>query len=425
MAPTFELVSDHDDAVVPGAQVLVWPLGGQSSTVRASVEPWLGPLGPVPAAAVDLVRVAATALIADRRTRRDEHGSRTIHLVVHVTDPPSWVEAAEAAVDLLGFLTGDRWTLVVHPDRQPQPARAAELAVTDEVLLFSGGLDSFCGAVLALATDPPSAPRPPVFVAHRDNPIMASAQQRCGAWLAATLCPSFVLEARWLAQAEPKLESTERSRSLLFAALGVATAAGRGARRLQVPENGWTSLNPPLRANRGGWLSTRSTHPQTFVLLGELLDRLRLAVQVNNPYEWLTKGDLVRAAAQVGGPDFAAGVAGTMSCAKLDGRWYLGGHPGLNCGLCVACLVRRAAIRAAGIPDQTEYLVDRLKGLARRSLLERRQRDVTAVRVAVVGGVDESALLASASLPLDFDVDRALALWQRGLEELAGVDLPT
>jgi hypothetical protein len=69
--------------------------------------------------------------------------------------------------------------------------------------------------------------------------------------------------------------------------------------------------------------------------------------------------------------------------------------------------------------------VDRLKGPARRSLLERRQRDVTAVRVAVAGSVDESALLASASLPLDFDVDRALALWQRGLEELAGVDLPT
>jgi hypothetical protein len=220
------------------------------------------------------------------------------------------------------------------------------------------------------------------------------------------------------------VEPSERSRSLLFAALGVATAVGRRARRLQVPENGWTSLNPPLRANRGGWLSTRSTHPQTFALLGELLDRLGLAVEVINPYGWRTKGELVRAAAEVAGPDFPAGVAGTLSCAKLDGRLYRGGHPALNCGLCVACLVRRAAIQAAGVPDHTEYLADRLTGQSLQLLLERRQPDLTAVRVAVAAGVDESLLLAAASLPRDFDVDRALALWERGLQELADVDLP-
>jgi hypothetical protein len=191
-----------------------------------------------------------------------------------------------------------------------------------------------------------------------------------------------------------------------------------------VPENGWTSLNPPLRANRGGWLSTRSTHPQTFTLLGELLDRLGVAIDVANPHGWLTKGELVRAAAQTDAADFPAGVADTLSCAKLDGRLYAGGHPGLNCGLCVACLVRRAAIQAAGIPDRTEYLVDRLAGSARQLLVERRRPDITAVRVAVAAGVDESALLAAAPLPQNFDVDRALALWQRGLQELADVDLP-
>jgi hypothetical protein len=56
--------------------------------------------------------------------------------------------------------------------------------------------------------------------------------------------------------------------------------------------------------------------------------------------------------------------------------------------------------------------------------LARRQPDFTAVRVAVAAGVDESALLAAASLPMNFDVDRALELWQRGLEELADVDPP-
>jgi hypothetical protein len=423
MAAHFELVTRPDDAVAPDGQLLVWPPDGTSATVRASLDPWLGLLGPVPPAAVDLVRVAAAALIADRRTPRGQQGLRDIHLTVHVTDQPAWTAAGAAATELLGFLTGDQWTLDLHLDRNASPAEPDTPPGAGEALLFSGGLDSFCGAVFAL-TAPSAAATAPTFVAHRDNPVVAAAQRRSSAWITTTLPSTFTLQTLRLAQAEPKLEPTERSRSLLFAALGIATATGRGAQQLHVPENGWTSLNPPLRANRGGWLSTRSTHPQTFALLGELLDRLGLAIDVTNPYDWLTKGELVQAAAQPGGPDFPTGVAGTLSCAKLDGRLYAGGHPGLNCGLCVACLVRRAAIRAAGIPDRTEYLMDRLTGPPRKLLLERRQPDFTAVRVAVAAGVDESALLAAASLPLNFDVDRALELWQRGLEELADVDLP-
>jgi hypothetical protein len=429
MAARFELVTDPDDHVVPAARLLVWPPDGTSQTVQASLDPWLGPLGPMPPATVDLVRVAVAALIADRRTPRGRRGLRDLRLTVHVTDPPAWAAAGPATADLLGFLTGDQWTLELRPDHHQRPADPAAPPGVDEVLLFSGGLDSFCGAILALTAPTPvtgatAGARGPVFVAYRDSPVVAAAQRNASSWITTTLSPTFTLEPRRIAQAEPKVEPSERSRSLLFAALGIATAAGRHARRLQVPENGWTSLNPPLRANRGGWLSTRSTHPQTFALLGELLDRLGLAVEVINPYGWRTKGELVRAAAEVAGPDFPAGVAGTLSCAKLDGRLYKGGHPGLNCGLCVACLVRRAAIRAAGVPDHTEYLADRLTGQSLQLLLERRHPDLTAVRVAVAAGVDESLLLAAASLPRDFDVDRALALWERGLQELADVDLP-
>ncbi len=429
MAARFELVTDPDDRVVPDARLLLWPPDGTSQTVQASLDPWLGQLGPMPPAAVDLVRVAATALIADRRTPRGRRGLRELQLTVHVTDPAAWTAAARATADLLGFLTGDQWILEVLPDRHHhQPADPNAPPGVDQVLLLSGGLDSFCGAILVLTELAPASAATAgavglVFVAYRDSPVVAAAQRRVSSWITTTLSPTFTLEPRRISQAEPKAEPSERSRSLLFAALGIATAAGRRAARLQVPENGWTSLNPPLRANRGGWLSTRSTHPQTFALLAGVLERLGLAVEVVNPYGWHTKGELVRAAAEVAGPAFPAGIAGTLSCAKLDGRLYRGGHPGLNCGLCVACLVRRAAIRAAGVPDHTEYLADRLTGPALRLLRERRQPDLTAVRLAVAAGVDESLLLAAASFPRNFDVDRALALWERGLKELADADL--
>jgi Queuosine biosynthesis protein QueC len=425
MAAHFELVTHPDHAVAADARLLVWPPDGTSATVRASLDPWLGPLGPVPPAAIDLARVAATALIADRRTPRGQRGLREFRLSVHITDPSAWTAATPVATELLGFLTGDRWTLDLHPDRSGRPTDPDTSPGASEMFLFSGGLDSFCGAALALAVPVAAAAAgSPGFVAHRDSPVVAAAQRRASAWITANLSPTFMLQTHRVAQAQPKLEPTERSRSLLFAALGIASTAGRGATRLQVPENGWTSLNPPLRANRGGWLSTRSTHPQTFTLLGELLGRLGVAIDIANPHGWLTKGELVRAAAQTGAADFPAGVADTLSCAKLDGRLYAGGHPGLNCGLCVACLVRRSAIQAAGVPDRTAYLMDRLTGPARKLLLERRRPDFTAVRMAVAAGVDESALLAAATLPQNFDVDRALELWQRGLKELADVDLP-
>lgn len=65
----------------------------------------------------------------------------------------------------------------------------------------------------------------------------------------------------------------------LFTALGAAAAASsRGAGVLEVPENGYTSINLPLHPNRAGALSTRSTHPETFRRLSLLLTRLSLGV---------------------------------------------------------------------------------------------------------------------------------------------------
>ena len=57
-----------------------------------------------------------------------------------------------------------------------------------------------------------------------------------------------------------------------------------------MPENGFTSLNVPLAANRGGVLTTRSTHPWTFTLLLRVLDGLGLSVAVDEPVRVLDQG---------------------------------------------------------------------------------------------------------------------------------------
>ena len=81
---------------------------------------------------------------------------------------------------------------------------------------------------------------------------------------------------------------------LLFMAMAVAAASGNGASEVLAPENGFTSINPPLEPSRGGPLTTRSTHPWTFHALRELLSALSLStISVHNPYGYLTKGELV------------------------------------------------------------------------------------------------------------------------------------
>jgi hypothetical protein len=71
---------------------------------------------------------------------------------------------------------------------------------------------------------------------------------------------------------------------------------------------------------------------------------LGLAVSINNPHEFDTKGEMVerwKATAE-----FQAMAGGTVSCGKWKRR-------NKQCGRCLPCLIRRASFHAAGVPDPT------------------------------------------------------------------------
>jgi hypothetical protein len=155
-------------------------------------------------------------------------------------------------------------------------------------------------------------------------------------------------------------------------------------------------------------------------LVQMLLDDTGIDVKLVNPYEWHTKGELVQAAAGAC-PAFADGLVRTLSCAKLDGRTYKGGNPNRNCGLCVACLTRRASIRAAGIEDKTPYLATTLTGSSLDHLRSRREPDVRAVMSRVGTEIDEFMLLENGPYPDDFDLTAAAELCRRGFAELAAL----
>jgi hypothetical protein len=410
---------DHDQ---PGESRLVWPLGpGDSKTVHSDLGWTLAPIPGVTPAVLDLVHLAAGAYMADRSTPRGQRFSREISLRVAFHAPDLWTEDLLADTqDLLGWLTGDEWTLSAAPSPSVDiPNTLQQTASVEPVSLLSGGLDSYLGAIQLLEQG-----AHPLFVGHKDlSTAIRAAQQRINTWLAQSYAPTPSYTRIGLTQAIRRREPSSRSRSLLFLSLGVAVAASSQSANLIVPENGYTGINLPLRPNRGGALSTRSTHPETFRRVNDLLSSLGIRVHITNPFEWMTKGEAMRAVHQLDPPDgWIDGAAATLSCGKLGGNWF-SGSPNLNCGLCVPCVVRRATFVAADIPDRTEYLHEALTGTHLDDLLNARRGDIEAVKYAVEAGVDPDAI-DSSTWPLDYDLDRAEDLVQRGLNELGLLTLP-
>ena len=398
-----------------------WPASpGQSATVRSDIG-WGGAeLGHPDAPARDLLRVVTAAYIADRGARQPAlHLTRTLTLTVHVDQPDNWTETAkESLVDLLHWLTGDEWALrcVGVPVGDDAAPTSLDLPVVEDVCLLSGGLDSFCGALLR-------AQRPGTvrFLGHADTATaIRRAQQRLQTYLA-TASPPMTYTQFALRPRGAVLNRLPKTRSMLFISMAVALATAVGASRVLVPENGFTSINPPLEPSRGGVLTTRSTHPWTFHSVRALLDELGLRqVAVVNPHADLTKGDLVRAALDRTTAEVRDLAHDTVSCAKMNAGRPRGGDANLQCGLCIACLVRRAAFIAADIPDRTRYAALGSADLAEHTRQVRRH-DVDAWRMATTGGIAEHRILGSGLWPPATDLDAVLDLCARGLEELARV----
>jgi len=334
-----------------------------------------------------------------------------MELVVHVTDRHVFEAAVELVELTLMWLTGDEWTIRLVDDTTTAGHSPASPDRATRVSLLSGGVDSLCGAALA--------PEGTVFLGHSDNTAVRHAQNGVRTHLNALRGSVDYTQTELRALSDRKKERSTRSRSFLFMALAVAMADARGADVVGVPENGFTSLNPPLAANRGGPHTTRSTHPTTFAYMNAITNALGLGIRFENPFQWLSKGAVVTAAAQSAGRTWLRdAIPSTYSCASQNTQWYRGGNANLNCGICVACMTRRGAVRSARLVDRTEYLVDNLTGDALDKFLHERGRDVVAVRACAGWEPDIPLLCAMGPHPLGFDYDRAAKLLEAGVKEL-------
>ncbi len=425
----FELLPDFSTPTVTGAHPLRWwSHTPTTESVHTSIS-WSGhELGLTSTAANDLMRIACAAYLADRLTARPRSFSRRISITVQIEEPDRWSSSLVSEMQrLLTWLTGDNWTVsLVQAQNVPsvptiQTTLPIELPALDEVVMLSGGLDSLAGAALVVNNH-----RRRLFLSVSDGTrSVLKAQRHVKEWVESVLDndrSSFT--AITFYQGERKREASSRSRSLLYMSLTIAHAASLNASQVIVPENGYTSINPPLTPSRGGALSTRSTHPTTFWRLNSILRQLELPIAVSNPHSSITKGKLVQQAIATGLPGFTEAVANSISCGKPSASRFIGGNPNLNCGLCIPCIVRRGSILGAGISDPTKYLCTTMAGAELQQLVESRNDDTMAVRLAIADPPQEAAIIACGPWPLDFNIDQAQELCHDGLQEIARVPLP-
>lgn len=317
---------------------------------------------------VDILALAAHVYAADTRISRASESqdgwTREIRLIVPVSAPDLWTEVTPIFVNMLNFLTGDRWKLLFrarpHSFAHIAPARPLSLLAHpfNDLALFSGGLDSLIGAVDSLERG-----LTPLFISHTGEGATSGAQsfifnelkEHYGGRRLNRLRLHMAFPHGFVCNSDG--ENSTRGRSFLFFSLGIFAGSGFGTPfTLKVPENGLIAVNVPLDPLRLGALSTRTTHPFYIARWNDALQKLGLDARVENPYWDKTKGEMVASCAN--SILLRRLIPSSISCSSpTKGRWQ--GFGMQHCGYCLPCLIRRAAI-TSGLhpdPDPTKYTV--------------------------------------------------------------------
>ena len=317
--------------------------------------------------ALDLLYISLAVFAADRLTLRssgEDAWSRKINLSIPVLSFRKFNNLKGLIDDMLSFLTGDYWSIdfsprdftqkeIIERNKFYKKRQKLQYRQLNTVCMFSGGLDSFIGAIDLLETT--SNKDEIMFISHYGGGKGTKEYQDV---LRSKFTDYYELTENTFKQYYAKVingaEDTTRSRSLLFFAHAIAVASTFNKEvKMIVPENGYISLNIPLNYSRIGSSSTRTTHPYYMKMLQNLLDKLGISVKLVNPYQFKTKGEMI---IDCKNQEFLKeNISFTMSCAHPDIGRYRGIKQSQHCGYCLPCIVRQAAFKRAKITDKSLY----------------------------------------------------------------------
>ncbi|HMP83723.1 MAG TPA: 7-cyano-7-deazaguanine synthase [Verrucomicrobiota bacterium] len=346
-----------------GAVVLplnLWtPQKSRPDYLRLELEDLHGKLfKPVPKQFEDLLEIATYVYCADQATSRggldvDTFGGRwrrRFQFHIPVREPDLWnsAEMQKALADTLGFLSDDVFEFTFTAAKHAPGMQHYLPGLKDDnfrgepqqVVMFSGGLDSLSGAV----EEAVRCKRRLMLVNHRPTDKLNNVHRRLEALLAekaGNFAPTH-LHVHINKNSHLNKNYTQRTRSFLYVAIGATVAQMLGQRNVRFYENGVVSLNLPVCAQVLGSRATRTTHPRVLQDYGNVLGLVAgEKFTVENPFIWETKGEIVERIVKA---DCAELIGHSVSCAHTFS--FSNDHP--HCGTCSQCIDRRFGVIAAG-----------------------------------------------------------------------------
>lgn len=392
------LVFHHNHQMLPPASenllpVQLYGLSGQGrgdiSVIGNPVVDKVKRLGvPIPGQVIDFLTIALAVTAADTFVRREdvEDGwTRLFSLQLPLHAPRRWLPLKKDLERALHFLSGDIWDFEFQENGYPPPIpyrrrdrfHLIRLRGLDCVCLFSGGLDSAIGAIDLLAQG-----RAPLLVSHAYKGDKTHQDKIAEALALNGRYSRFKVNAdphrsKEKIDAKEQPDITMRTRSLNFLAFAAVGACALRAISKQdrldliVPENGFISLNAPLTLRRIGTLSTRTSHPYFIESIQKIFDAADIPCCIINPYQFKTKGQM---AAECQNRQLLADIVdSTVSCS----HWKRSNQ---QCGICVPCIIRRAALHAGGFSEEIDYTFNKVADVLKET---DRRDDLLALSIAV------------------------------------------
>lgn len=229
-----------------GDERLPFEIDGQRKTVSLKIEGLNRQLVVgLPDRALDLLEIAALVYGIDSAVSRGGPTDRMMgrgwyrgfHIVMPVRDLELWSDPAtrQPLEETLMFLSGDRFTFEFEEGAvTPVESKWFDFGLdegwrADRVVMFSGGLDSFAGALEEIVEQGNRVALVSHFSSSKIAPVQRALRDALVRSLGSDTCRHFPMRIQ-LAKGS-NLERTHRTRSFLFAVLGLVTAIAFGQAR--------------------------------------------------------------------------------------------------------------------------------------------------------------------------------------------------
>lgn len=331
-----EKIKNYDLILVPGKNLF--------TGVKAFEEQF----GKASSLEVDTLNLAAAVYATDLAVKRNdlEKYIRSIYLTIDVINYHAFDRIKVLLSNALYILTCDNWEIEFkHVKGNPENKTSFE-EKKGVVLLFSGGLDSLCGATYYSSKNISLR-----LVSHINNNRTTSGAQEKLFEAIKNHYPSNEIKRieyrvngrkhRGLSFPEER-EDSQRTRSFLFLSLAALTARRIGYNKIiSISENGQFAIHLPLSPARVGPFSTHTADP-AFINTAQELFKILLELNylsIENPFLYYTKAEVLNDLPKELYPIIIESVS-CWKASRIDKN---------HCGECIPCFTRRIAIESHGI----------------------------------------------------------------------------